>query len=218
MLDEQGEWLPAGRFLPIAERLKLTSRLDLSAIALGLADLAANPAVTGLAVNLSASSLQDRAFRGELSGLLRQNAQAARRLWLEVAESGALKHFDAFRDLCRELKRSGCRVGIEHFGRQFSQVGQLHGLGIDYIKVDASFVRELDKNPGNQAFLKGLCAIVHGIGIQVIAEGVECRRSPAWDSMAPPARRSGSRPPEVVPGRAGPGRQPLRRAAPCCGD
>lgn len=172
MLDEQGEWLPAGRFLPIAERLKLTSRLDLSAIALGLADLAANPAVTGLAVNLSASSLQDRAFRGELSGLLRQNAQAARRLWLEVAESGALKHFDAFRDLCRELKRSGCRVGIEHFGRQFSQVGQLHGLGIDYIKVDASFVRELDKNPGNQAFLKGLCAIVHGIGIQVIAEGV----------------------------------------------
>lgn len=172
MLDEQGEWLPAGRFLPIAERLKLTSRLDLSAIALGLADLAANPAVTGLAVNLSASSLQDRAFRGELSGLLRQNAQAARRLWLEVAESGALKHFDAFRDLCKELKSYGCRIGIEHFGRQFSQVGQLHGLGIDYIKVDASFVRELDRNPGNQAFLKGLCAIVHGIGIQVIAEGV----------------------------------------------
>jgi diguanylate cyclase (GGDEF)-like protein len=172
MLDEHGEWLPAGRFLPIAERLKLTSRLDLSAVALGLNDLAAQPGMTGLAVNLSASSLQDRAFRGELRGLLRQNAQAARRLWLEVAEGGALKHFDAFRDLCRELKSSGCKVGIEHFGRQFSQVGQLHGLGLDYIKVDASFVRGLDANPGNQAFLKGLCSIVHGIGIQVIAEGV----------------------------------------------
>lgn len=172
MLDEHGEWLPAGRFLPIAERLKLTSRLDLSAVALGLSDLAAQPAMTGLAVNLSASSLQDRAFRGELRGLLRQNAQAAKRLWLEVAESGALKHFDAFHDLCKELKSSGCKVGIEHFGRQFSQVGQLHGLGLDYIKVDASFVRGLDANPGNQAFLKGLCSIVHGIGIQVIAEGV----------------------------------------------
>lgn len=172
MLDEHGEWLPAGRFLPIAERLKLTSRLDLSAVALGLNDLAAQPGMTGLAVNLSASSLQDRAFRGELRGLLRQNAQAARRLWLEVAEGGALKHFDAFHDLCKELKSSGCKVGIEHFGRQFSQVGQLHGLGLDYIKVDASFVRGLDANPGNQAFLKGLCSIVHGIGIQVIAEGV----------------------------------------------
>jgi diguanylate cyclase (GGDEF)-like protein len=172
MLDEQGEWLPAGRFLPIAERLKLTSRLDLAAVALGLADLAGNPAMTGLAVNLSASSLQDRNFRSELRGLLNQNALAARRLWLEVAESGALKHFDAFRDLCRELKSSGCKVGIEHFGRQFSQVGQLHGLGIDYIKVDASFVRDLDSSPGNQAFLRGLCSIVHGIGIQAIAEGV----------------------------------------------
>ncbi len=172
MLDEHGEWLPAGRFLPIAERLKLTSRLDLSAVALGLDDLAANPVMTGLAVNLSASSLQDLAFRGELRDLLRQNAQAARRLWLEVAEGGALKYFDAFRDLCKELKRSGCKVGIEHFGRQFSQVGQLHDLGLDYIKVDASFVRGLDANPGNQAFLKGLCSIVHGIGIQAIAEGV----------------------------------------------
>ncbi len=172
MLDEHGEWLPAGRFLPIAERLKLTSRLDLSAVALGLDDLAVNPVMTGLAVNLSASSLQDLAFRGELRDLLRQNAQAARRLWLEVAEGGALKHFDAFRDLCKELKRSGCKVGIEHFGRQFSQVGQLHDLGLDYIKVDASFVRGLDANPGNQAFLKGLCSIVHGIGIQAIAEGV----------------------------------------------
>lgn len=172
MLDERGEWLPAGRFLPVAERLKLTSRLDLSAIALGLKELADNPAMPGLAVNLSASSLQDPAFRSEMRTLLRQNAQSARRLWLEVAECGALKHFDAFRDLCRELKSSGCRIGIEHFGRQFSQVGQLHGLGLDYIKVDASFVRGLEANPGNQAFLKGLCSIVHNIGIQAIAEGV----------------------------------------------
>ncbi len=172
MLDEQGEWLPAGQFLPVAERLKMTSRLDLAAIGLGLADLAANAAMPGLAVNLSASSLQDPAFRGELRNLLRQNPQAARRLWLELAEGGALKHFEAFRDLCRELKGAGCRVGIEHFGRQFSQVGQLHGLGLDYVKVDASFVRGLEANAGNQAFLKGLCAIVRGIGIQAIAEGV----------------------------------------------
>lgn len=172
MLDEHGEWLPAGRFLPIAERLKLTSRLDLSAIALGLGELTANPAMTGLAVNLSASSLQDKTFRNELRNLLRVNAQVARRFWLEVAESGALKHFDEFRELCKELKAAGCKVGIEHFGRQFSQVGQLHGLGLDYIKVDASFVRGLDANSGNQAFLKGLCSIVRGIGIQVIAEGV----------------------------------------------
>ncbi|PKO72594.1 MAG: GGDEF domain-containing protein [Betaproteobacteria bacterium HGW-Betaproteobacteria-14] len=172
MLDDHGEWLPAGRFLPIAERLRLTSRLDLSAVALGLAELADKPTLKGLAVNLSASSLQDKDFRVKLQSQLRQHGEPARRLWLEVAENGALSHFDDFRDLCMELKACGCRVGIEHFGRQFSQIGLLHGLGLDYIKVDASFVRGLEASPGNQAFLKGLCSIVHGIGIQVIAEGV----------------------------------------------
>lgn len=172
MLDDHGEWLPAGRFLPIAERLRLTSRLDLSAVALGLSELADKPGMKGLAVNLSASSLQDKDFREKLQSQLRQHGEPARRLWLEVAENGALSHFDDFRDLCRELKACGCRVGIEHFGRQFSQIGLLHGLGLDYIKVDASFVRGLEASPGNQAFLKGLCSIVHGIGIQVIAEGV----------------------------------------------
>lgn len=172
MLEEQGEWLPAGRFLPIAERLKLTSRLDLTALALGLKELSTNPDLIGLAVNFSASSLQDPSFRGELRSLLRQQAEAARRLWLEVAENGVLTHFDEFRDLCKEVQTAGCKVGIEHFGRQFSHVGQLHGLGLDYIKVDASFVHGLENNPGNQAFLKGLCTIVHSIGIQVLAEGV----------------------------------------------
>jgi EAL domain-containing protein (putative c-di-GMP-specific phosphodiesterase class I) len=70
------------------------------------------------------------------------------------------------------LKRHHCSVGVEHFGRQFSQIGQLHDLGLDYIKVDASFVRGLDANPGNQMFLKGLSSIAHNIGIQAIGEGV----------------------------------------------
>jgi EAL domain-containing protein (putative c-di-GMP-specific phosphodiesterase class I) len=48
----------------------------------------------------------------------------------------------------------------------------LHDLGIDYLKVDASFIRQLEANAGNQAFLKGLAGIAHGIGLMVIAEGV----------------------------------------------
>ena len=171
MFDEGGEWQPAGRFLPVAERLKLTPQLDLAAVALGLADLAAQPELRGLAINLSASSIQHPEFRLELYHLLKQN-QASNRLWLEVSEAGALNHFEAFCDLCLTLKDVGCLMGIEHFGRQFSEIGRLHDLGLDYIKVDASFIRGLESNPGNQAFLKGLSSIAHGIGLQVIAEGV----------------------------------------------
>lgn len=171
MFDEHGEWQPAGRFLPVAERLKLTPRLDLAAVELGLDELEMRPELTGLAINLSASSIQLPDFRKALHALLKRR-QGTSRLWLEISEAGALAHFDAFRSLCLELKHVGCRMGIEHFGRQFSEVGRLHDLGLDYLKVDASFIRGLEGNPGNQSFLRGLATIAKGIGMTVIAEGV----------------------------------------------
>jgi EAL domain-containing protein (putative c-di-GMP-specific phosphodiesterase class I) len=64
------------------------------------------------------------------------------------------------------------KLGIEHFGHRFNQINLLHDLGVNYIKVDASFVRNIDVNPGNQSFLKGLVNMAHSIGIMVIAEGV----------------------------------------------
>jgi EAL domain-containing protein (putative c-di-GMP-specific phosphodiesterase class I)/GGDEF domain-containing protein len=172
MLDEHGEWLPAGRFLPMAERLKLTPLLDLAAISLGLHQLEADATMPGLAINLAGSSLQDEGFRRQLLARLQQHPKAAAKLWLEVAETGALRHFDAFRDFVGAFKGTGCRIGIEHFGRQSSQIGLLHGLGLDYLKVDASFIHNLESNAGNQAFLKGLASIAHGIDLIVIAEGV----------------------------------------------
>lgn len=171
MFDEHGEWQPAGKFLPVAERLKLTPQLDLAAVALGLDELEAKPQLTGLAINLSASSIYLPEFRSSLQKLLKRRS-GTNRLWLEVAESGALSHFDAFKALCADLRGVGCKLGLEHFGRQFSEIGRLHDLGLDYLKVDGSFVRGLDSNPGNQAFLKGLSTIAHSIGLTVIAEGV----------------------------------------------
>lgn len=171
MFDERGDWQPAGKFLPVAERLKLTPQLDLAAVSLGLDELEAKPQLPGLAINLSASSLQLPEFRAQLQKLLKHRS-GTRRLWLEVSESGALAHFDAFKALCADLRGVGCKLGLEHFGRQFSEIGRLHDLGLDYLKVDGSFVRGLEGNTGNQAFLKGLSTIAHSIGLKVIAEGV----------------------------------------------
>lgn len=174
-LYEQGEWLPAGRFLPIAKRLRLTGELDLGAVRLGLRRLADEAGVPGVAINLSASSLEDARFCESLNALLREHGNELPRLWLEIAESGAFKHYGAFRAFCLDMKSLNCRIGLEHFGHQFSQIGLLHDLGLDYLKVDASFVRGLEDNLGNRAFLRGLCSIAHGIGLQVFAEGVATR-------------------------------------------
>lgn len=168
---EGGEWLAAGSFMPVASRLSMTSELDLAAARLALERVAQG--VPAVAVNLSGESIHDAGFRQRLHALLNSRRELAPRLWLEVAETGAFQHFDEFVEFTRLMRPLGCRLGIEHFGRQFSLIGRLHDIGLDYLKVDGSFIRAIDSQPGNQTFLKGLCSIAHNIGLTVIAEGVQ---------------------------------------------
>ncbi|HJV74325.1 MAG TPA: EAL domain-containing protein, partial [Noviherbaspirillum sp.] len=170
--EAEGEWITAGQFLPMAERLDLMAELDLAAVGMGIDSLRADLNLHGLAINLSGRSIQHEQFRQRLHALLKDAQDVSHRLWLEVPENGALVHFDAFRAFCDELRGSGCKIGLEHFGRQFSQIGRFHGLAIDYLKIDASFVRDIDHHPGNQMFLKGVRSMAQSIGLQVIAEGV----------------------------------------------
>lgn len=167
---EGGEWLAAGSFMPVASRLNLTSDLDLAAIRMALERIKSG--TPSVAVNISGESVEDPDFRAGLQNQLSNYPECRDRLWLEVAEPGAFQHFEAFTELCESLRPFGCHLGIEHFGRQFSDIGRLHGLGLDYLKVDASFIRNIHEQAGNQAFLKGLCGIAHNIGLTVIAEGV----------------------------------------------
>ncbi|OIQ82359.1 phytochrome-like protein cph2 [mine drainage metagenome] len=170
---EDGEWMTAGHFLPMATRLQKTAELDLAATRLALVQLAAQPDGPDLAVNLSGDSIYSESFRGQMRKLLKEHASLCSRLWLEVSEASAFAHLDAFRLFRQDLMDSECRIGIEHFGREFSRIGVLHDLGLHYLKVDGSFINDIDTQSGNQAFLEGLCQIAHNIGLLVIAEGVK---------------------------------------------
>ena len=168
---ENGEWLAAGTFMPMASRLSMTTELDLAATRLALERL--DSGAPAVAVNLSGESVHSDDFRDRLQTLIANHRELTGRLWLEVAENGAFNHFAEFQDLCNRLRPLGCRIGIEHFGRQFSEIGRLHDIGLDYLKVDGSFIRAIDIQAGNQAFLKGLCSIAHNIGLIVVAESVQ---------------------------------------------
>ncbi|MDD5366597.1 MAG: EAL domain-containing protein [Gallionellaceae bacterium] len=170
---DDGEWLPASRFLALAERLGLVQELDLAVLALALDELDNDTGAGGLWVNLSARSIADPEFLRQMMKLLEQHPDSRQRLWLEVPETGGLRRLVALRDLARDLKPLGCHLGLEHYGHHFNQIGLLYDLGLDFLKVDPGFIQGIDSNPGNQAFLTGLCEIAHRIGIQVYAEGVE---------------------------------------------
>ncbi len=172
-LEDDSEWLTASRFLPQAERLGLVQGLDLATLSLALAELESNEEVGGVWVNLSARSIADPEFQRQMLNLLEDHPQSRQRLWLEIPEASGLRRLAALRALARQLKPLGVHIGLEHYGHHFNQIGLLYDLGLDFLKVDCGFVHDIDKNPGNQAFLEGLCDIAHGIGIKVIAEGVE---------------------------------------------
>jgi predicted signal transduction protein with EAL and GGDEF domain len=168
-LAADADWLPAGEFMPWLSRLGYTPRLDEMVVDLAIERL--RHGADDLCINLSAQAMNDAVLVHRMAGRLSAEPELSRRLWLEVPEHGVFQNLEHFRILCALLKPVGCRLGIEHVGHQVSRIGQLHDLGLDFMKIDASFVRGLDQNQANQVFLRGLAIIGHSIGLTVIGEG-----------------------------------------------
>lgn len=166
---EDDEWLPAGRFLPQVERLRLTADFDL-AVAREMAKFGGM--ADKLALNLSPDSLGVSGFGARLAEIVAAAPGFAPRLWIDVPEKGILQFPEGFRDLLQRMKALGCRVGVDHFGHKFDRMGQFHGLGLDYVKIDASLIKGVAVSPGNQQFLKGVCGICHQMGLDIYALGV----------------------------------------------
>lgn len=170
-LQENGKWLSAGEFIVWATQLNLMTRVDELVIetAMQLLSDGADP----IGLNISAETILDKSFIKKAVKLISANLNVANRLYFEVPERGVFDHFSAFKSFCTQLKSLGCKVGIEHVGSRIARLGELHDVGLDYIKFDASIIRDIDTNEANKTLLRGLCMITHSIGVLAFAEGVE---------------------------------------------
>jgi EAL domain-containing protein (putative c-di-GMP-specific phosphodiesterase class I)/GGDEF domain-containing protein len=190
-LQPGADWLSAGEFISWAIRLDLMARIDYAVAEFAIKALGEGTPALGL--NISTRAICDAAFVKKITKLIKKNPDYANRLWIEVPEQGAFEHMAEFRVFCAALKPLGCKLGIEHVGAQISRLGELHDIGLDYIKIDASLIRGIDGNIGNKAFLRGLCLIAHSIGVIAIAEGVQtteemaCLPELGIDGMTGPA-------------------------------
>jgi EAL domain-containing protein (putative c-di-GMP-specific phosphodiesterase class I)/GGDEF domain-containing protein len=161
----------AGDFLPWATRLGLIGRVDLAIVRAALDRIYAGDAP--VAVAISAQVLLDGRFVTELIALLRAAPQQVQQLWLEIPEEGIARNPAAFHAFCLTVKPFASKLGIRHAGPRFSALGDLHDLGLDYLKVDTSLLRDIDQNTGNQSFVRSLAMLAHAIGLTVIAEGID---------------------------------------------
>lgn len=169
-IEPEGPQEPAARWLPLAARARLTAALDERALSLALGAIALDGQPR--AVNLAIGSLSDSGFAARLRAQLMQAPRAARQVWLEVPEAAAADHFELVRELGRQLRPTGARLGLEHAGERLGRIERLFELGLDYVKLDGAITRDVGRDTHRAGFVTGLVTMLHSLSVQAIAEGV----------------------------------------------
>lgn len=181
----------AGQFLPWIKCLKLTSRLDMEVLSTALNKIEAL-SMQPIGLNLSAELLMDSPSQGAYVKCLQLAKDKAQALWLEFPEAAVFNYLEEFKVFATRLKALGCKVGIEHAGYQIEQLGKLHDVGLDFIKMDGSIIRNVHSQAASQLFVQGVVTICHSIGVKIIAEGVvseneqKCLWSLGFDGVTGP--------------------------------
>jgi len=128
-----------------------------------------------VAVNVSARQPLDDAFAAAVLRTLDETAVAPADIELELTEGQLIADLDRAADTLGALRRHGIRVSIDDFGTGFSSLSRLKRLPVDAVKLDRSFIRELPHDEGNATITSAIIALAHGLGLEVIGEGVENR-------------------------------------------
>jgi len=128
-----------------------------------------------LRVGVNLTSLQFR--KQDISGLIRQTLKdsglAATALELELTEGVLMQNAESAAGKIRELRDLGVRFAIDDFGTGYSSLSYLKIFPVDRLKIDRSFVRNLETSPGDAAIVRAITNLGHDLGLNVTAEGVE---------------------------------------------
>jgi diguanylate cyclase (GGDEF)-like protein/PAS domain S-box-containing protein len=169
--------VPPGDFIGLAEETGLIGaigeRVLREACRQARAWQVSGVAEVRVSVNLSAQQLR----QGNLTSLVRQildeTALPPHLLELELTESLLLDNVESVIGTCQQLRSLGVKLAIDDFGTGYSSLSYLKRFPVHYVKIDQSFIRDLGINSEDAAITRAIIAMAHGLGLQVVAEGVE---------------------------------------------
>ncbi|EHD20549.1 MULTISPECIES: cyclic di-GMP receptor LapD [Brenneria] len=168
--DEQGNSIAAGRFLPWIQRFGWNTRLDQAMLKLVLDYLRRHKGT--LALSLSCNTVLDLPLMARLLEPLKQQPHLAERLILELDEN-QLPDSTQFDALIKLLNEYGCALGLQHFGGRFNMIGNLSQWGLAYLKIDGSYIRDIDREEDKKMFIEAMYRATNSIALPLIAERVE---------------------------------------------
>ena len=160
-------------FIPIAEEIGMIDLLSQDLIKQALDDAKAWDAQLTLSVNISPVQLRDPWFAQKLIKQLVEANFPPQRLEVEITESCLHENVGAVRTLLASLKNQGIKISLDDFGTGYSSLGQLSELPIDCIKIDRMFISNLASNADNATIVEMITSLGKGLGLPIVAEGIE---------------------------------------------
>ena len=160
-------------FIPIAEESGLIISTGEWVLREACREAASWPQPLNIAVNLSPKQLLNEGLPQLVLAVLLKAGLPPHRLELEITESVLIEDFSKVSAMLRQLKALGVRVAMDDFGTGYSSLSYLHSFPFDKIKIDASFVSSLHANPSSEPIIKAIIGLGRGLGVPLIAEGVE---------------------------------------------
>ncbi len=167
--------LPAG-FLPSAERFGLILDIDRWIIRNSIAELGrlrCNGLDIFYSINLSAKAVCDEETLSIITEAIEVNNVDPRAITFEITENTAIDNFDTAIVFLEALHNLGCFTALDDFGVGYSSFAYLKDLPVDYVKIDGSFVKNIESDALNMAMVKSMNEVAHAVGRKTVAEFVE---------------------------------------------
>ncbi len=171
-LPERGIIYP-GEFISALESAGEMPSLDHWVIKKTIALLKQYPELKRAAINLSAQAFRDAALVPLIEEQLGNSGVEPQRIIFELTESAGMSNIGATQQMVRQLNELGCDFAVDDFGTGFSTFGYLKEFPARFIKIDGSFIVQLDRNPVDQALVRSMAEVARALGKLTVAEFVE---------------------------------------------
>jgi diguanylate cyclase (GGDEF)-like protein len=177
--EPSGHLTTPASFLDAAERFGFVTQMDRLVIAGAFERLMSSRSKTvanlEMAINLSGLDFEDDSLVADISRLARAKGIRPERITFEITETAVLRDLARVQHFTRALTGEGFRFALDDFGVGFSSFRYLRELPVSTLKLDMSYIQNLERQPENRVFVRGITEICRGLGVKTVAEGVESR-------------------------------------------
>ena len=163
----------ADRFIPLAEEIGVIGVLSEKVIGAALSEAVHWDPAIKISVNVSPSQLADSWLAQRIVRLLTQTNFPAERLVVEITESSLFADMELARSIVTSLKNQGVRIALDDFGTGYSSLSHLRTLPFDMIKIDRSFVANVNCDRESLAIVRAVATLAHALSMPVCVEGIE---------------------------------------------